>query len=47
MQMEGMVSLHVDQKDFQPIEPGQVVMETFAGEKNYLAEGLYRLSIVY
>ena len=32
-QREGMVSRHVDQKDFQPIEPGQVVMETFAGEK--------------
>ena len=32
-QREGLVSSLVDQKDFQPIEPGQVVMETFAGEK--------------
>lgn len=32
-QREGMVSRQIDQKDFQPIEPGHVVMETFAGEK--------------
>ncbi|RBP82528.1 aspartoacylase [Marinomonas rhizomae] len=32
-QRKGLVSCLIDQKDFQAIEPGQVVMETFSGEK--------------
>lgn len=45
-QRNGMVSRLVDQRDFQPIEPGQVVMETFSGDKitwqgNYTAYPLF------
>jgi len=45
-QREGFVSRLIDQKDFQPIEPGQVVMEMFSGEKiswhgNYTAYPLF------
>lgn len=32
-QREGLVSRLIDQKDFQPIKLGQVVMETFSGEE--------------
>ncbi|WP_413285469.1 aspartoacylase [Vibrio sp. MA40-2] len=31
----GVVSKHIDQRDFSPVEPGQVVMETFDGQPIY------------